>query len=389
MRQILRLSVVLAGLTLLVSSVTRSASADEPVDPGKALADRCEQLSNQGKYASALEVCERATELSSDPGLWAYIAQIQTALLHPVEAHAALQHYLRSSELSQANRDLAEAQLRHLETLIATLSVTSRIQGAEIRVDGQAMAESALARGVQLVAGAHRLTLQKDGTTFEQFVVLRGGERAQIELPSDGFVALRCAVPEVRFFIDDQEVEASQASSGVSRAAGKHRVTFKAGSTTWPEQPVTVRPDERVSVVCAQPPAASTMKQRGYWVTGTGLALGVAALATGIYNSSQYERWQTANDDLRTNQGKLTFADFQSQAQDNQQLMESIQTRRKVAIGLGIAGGLVTAGGVALLLHDSAASTRQGKSSWPRRIAAGLSVRGAVNSGEIAWQGAW
>ena len=388
MRQILRLPVLLA--VLIVSPATRSASADEPLPPGKALADRCEKLSNEGNYASALEACERASELNPDPGLWAYIAQIQTALLHPVEAHQALGRYLRSGELSQANRQLAEAQLRHLETLIATLSVTTRIQGAEIRIDDQLMAADALLKGVQLMAGAHRLTLQANDTTFSQFVVLRGGERARIELPSGGSIALHCAVPQVRFFIDDQEVDATQASSGVPRPAGKHRASFKAGSTAWPEQQVTVSSDERVSVVCAQSPAAaSAMKQRGYWVTGIGLSLGVAALATGIYNNSQYERWQTANDDLRTNQSKLEFADFASQAQENQQLMESIQTRRKVAIGLGIAGGLVTAGGVALLFHDSAASTRQGKNSWPRRLAAGLSVSGASNSGEIAWRGAW
>ncbi|HEY0466173.1 MAG TPA: hypothetical protein VGC79_18310, partial [Polyangiaceae bacterium] len=135
--------------------------------------------------------------------------------------------------------------------------------------------------------------------------------------------------------------------------------------------------------------ARPAMKQRGYWVTGAGLALGVTALATGIYNASEHNRWQTANESLRTNQSKLEFSEFKSQAQENDQLMESIQTRRKVAIGLGIAGGLVTAGGVALLFHDSASAKAQGSNSWPRRIAAGLSISGAVSSGEIAWRGAW
>src|SRR3954469_21941370 len=102
----LRLSVVLAVLIPLVSSTTRWANADEPIKPSKALVDRCEKLSNEGNYASALDACERASELDPDPGLLAYIAQIQTALLHPVEAHDALERYLRSGELSPANRQL-------------------------------------------------------------------------------------------------------------------------------------------------------------------------------------------------------------------------------------------------------------------------------------------
>lgn len=395
MRQIPRLSVVLALLVPLVSSVPRPASADEPVKPEKALSDRCEQLSNQGNYAAALEACERAFELNQDPGLLAYIAQIQTALVHPVQAHDALERYLRSRELSQANRQMAEGQLRHLETLIATLSISSRIEGAEVRIDDQLLTASALAGGVQLMAGAHRVTLQANGQTFTHFLVLRGGERTQIELPVSGFIALSCAIPETRFFIDDQELDAAQAARGVPQAAGSHRVSFKAGTTAWPEQQVTVGSDARVSVVCSQPPAAPAsadrprMNPRGYWVTGVGLSLGIAAIATGIYNSSQYQQWQTANDSLQNNQTKLAFADFDSQQQANDQLMESIKTRRKVAIGLGIAGGLVTAGGVALLFHDSAASARQGRSSWLRKMATGLSVNGSVGAGEIAWRGAW
>src|SRR6185295_7114705 len=99
---------------------------------------------------------------------------------------------------------------------------------------------------------------------------------------------------QVRFFIDEQEVDAAQASQGVPSAAGSHRVTFKVGATAQPGTQVIVAPDERVSVVCTPPPSAPppspsvsasagpAMNQRGYWVTGVGLSLGIATLVTAI-----------------------------------------------------------------------------------------------------------
>jgi len=119
--------------------------------------------------------------------------------------------------------------------------------------------------------------------------------------------------------------------------------------------------------------------------------VGVAALTTAIYNGSEYNRWQTANDDLRDSlrQNDLTLAEGASRAEDNDRWMESIKTRRKVAIGLGVASALVTAGGVALIVADSATRARSGSGSWFRRVADGLTVDGSRTSGEIAWRCAW
>ena len=395
MRQIRTLTVLLGLLIPLVQSVARPASADEPAKPWKPQFERCQKLSNDGNYPAALEACERAYELNPDPGILAYIAQIQTVLLRPVQAREALERYLQSGSLPDADRKTAEAQIRFLDTVITTLLVSTPVRGAEIRVDDQVVDPTTVARGVRLMAGAHRVTVQSSGSTFTRFVFLRAGDRTQLELPGSGSLALSCSTPHVRFFIDDKEVDAIQAARGVSQVAGPHRVTFSAGGAPWPEQQVVVSPDERLSVVCARPTVVPSdrpgMNQRGYWVAGAGLALGVAALTTAIYNSYEYDRWQAANDSLRHSlqQEELSLAEGAYRARENNQLMESIQTRRKVALGLGIAGGLVTAGGVALLFADSAASERNRASSWLRKIATGVTISGAVNSGEVAWRGAW
>ena len=383
---------------VLVSSVARPASADEPVKPWKVLSDRCQKLSNEGDYEGALQACEQAYEMNADPGIVAYIAQIQTALLHPVQARDALLRYL-SGPLDEDHRKTAEAQLRYLETLIATLQVTTLLEGAEIRIDDQGIDPKALVRGVQLPAGAHRVTVQSNGSTFSRFIFVRAGEPTRIELPGSGSIALSCAIPQVRFFVDDQEVDRTQAARGVSLGAGSHRVRFKVGANSWPAQPVMVNLDERVSVVCAPPPASRTTtaesrsasNPRGYWIAGGGLALAGAALAAAIYNGSEYDRWKTANDSLRRAMlaQELALTEQARRAKENNQLMDSIQTRRKVAIGLGITGALVTAGGVLLLFTDSAAAERNGSSSWFRKIAAGMTIDGAMHSGEIAWHGAW
>jgi len=393
MHPIRRTSVIFCLVAALVSSAARPASAGAP-DPLKV---RCEQLGIEGKYRDALEACEKAAETNPDPELLSYIAQIQTALLHPVQAREALRRYLKAGQLKPGERKTAEDQIRFLDTQIATLSVTTRLEGAEIRVDDEVVDPNALGRGVPLPTGAHRVTLQTKGSTFSRFIFLRAGELTQIELPGSGTIALSCAIPEVRFFIDDQEVNGALAARSVPRDAGSHRVTFKAGATTWPAQTVMVNPDERVSVVCAAPPAAqvtaaeprSRTNPRGYWIAGAGLALGGAALATAIYNGSDYDRWKTANDDLRRVNDTLVLSEQNKRAQENDRLMESIQTRRKIAVGLGIAGALVTAGGVVLLFADSAATERNASASWFRKIVAGVTLDGAVSSGEIAWAGAW
>jgi len=385
-------------LALLIASSplgVRAAYAAEPEKPWKALFERCQKLSNEGDYPGALEACEQAYTLNPDPGILAYIAQIQTALLRPVQARNALNRYLQAAQLDAADRKTAEAQVRYLDRLIGTLSVATQIEGAEIRVDDQVVDTATLAKGVPLSAGYHQVTLKAPGTTSSRFVTLRGGERTQLELPGNGSIALSCAAPNAQFFVDGQEVDATQAARGVSRPAGTHRVAFKAGSTTWPEQTVTVNPDERIAVVCTAPPpsqvstAHSSMNPRGYWVTGAGLSLGVAAIVTAIHNGREYRRWEDANDDLARNISRLTFEESQSQSRENDDLMASIKTRRNVSIGLGVAGAVITAGGVALLFADSKATPRNEASSWFHRVAGGLSFSGAKSSGEIAWRGAW
>ncbi|HYP75911.1 MAG TPA: hypothetical protein VER12_08155 [Polyangiaceae bacterium] len=395
MRLISSSSLFLALLIPLLQSVARPASAAEPDKAWRVAYDRCQKLSSDGDYTAALAACEQAYTLNPDPGILAYIAQIQTALLHPVQALDALQRYLRSDSLDPADRKTAEAQVRYLETQIGTLALVIRVEAGRVGVDGHWLDAASVAQGVRLAAGAHQVTLEAEGETFSRFVWVRGGEKTLLDLPGSGSIAMSCATPEMRFFIDDQELSPTEASHGVSRAVGSHRVGFKAGSSVWPTETVRVKPDELISVICSPRldvhagADRPSMNQRGYWVTGAGLSLGIAALATAIYNGNEYDRWQAANDDLAKKMDQMTFADSQRQARDNDELIADIKTRRKVSIGLGIASGLVTAAGVALVFSDSAAKERHDASSWLRKMAAGLGVNGAKNSAEVAWRGAW
>lgn len=386
-----------ALLIPLLHSGVHTAHAAEPEKPWKALFEQCQKLSTEGDYQTALQACEQAYALNPVPGILAYIAQIHTVLLHPVEALEAFERYLESSDISSAERKSAEGQVRYLKTQIARLTITTPIEGAEIRVDDQVIDTSVLEKGVRVAAGAHRIELKAPGATSSRFIVLRGGERAQLELPGNGTIVLSCAVPNTRFFIDGRELSAAEAARGSTRPAGRHRVAFKSGSSTSREQDVVVSADERVSVVCSAPhdapseTARPSMNPRGYWVTGAGLAIGAAALTAAIYNGSQYNRWQTANEDLRNDlkDNSVTLVEAAQRAQDNDQLMNSIKTGRKVAVSLGVASALVTTGGVLLLFADAKAPTNNGANSWLRRVATTVSVNAAANGGEVAWRGAW
>ena len=132
MRLISRLIVPLA---LLAQFVAPRASADETPRPGEIPYQHCQTLIGEGDYPGALEECQRAYEMSSEPGILVQIAQLETALLRPVGARDTLRRYLRASSLEPGKRQVAERQIRYLETLIATLSVTTRLEGASIRVD--------------------------------------------------------------------------------------------------------------------------------------------------------------------------------------------------------------------------------------------------------------
>ncbi|HKO47541.1 MAG TPA: hypothetical protein VJV79_07455 [Polyangiaceae bacterium] len=397
MRAIRKISLLLA--LFAVQSLAHSASAREATESWEVSYQRCQDLIRDGDYKSALAACEQAYASSQQPRILPLIARIETALLHPAQAYEALLIYL-SGPLDERIRKATKVQVSHLESLIATLQVTTPIQGAQIRMDDQAMDPASLARGELVSAGAHRLTLEAKGETFSRLIFLPARERTRIELPGSGSIALSCAIPQVRLFIDDQEFDANAGAHGVARAAGSHRVVLKVGAAAWLDQQVMVAPDERVSVFCTPAPATPApatpapspadqrpaMDPRGYWVTGVGLSLGVATLVTAIYNGSEFDRWQAANESLRGNQ--LPFDDWKSRADENNQLMHDIQTRRKVTIGLGVAAALVTAGGVTLLFTDSARA-RHGSSSWLRKMANGVTVDGGVSFGEIAWRGAW
>lgn len=398
MRPLFTLSVFVTLLVPPAQFVTRPARAAEPaerVEAWKIPYQRCQDLIREGDYPGALEACERASAMNPEPGILVHIARIQTALVHPVQAHEALERYRHSAGLDEANRKTAEAQLRYLDTLIATLSITTRIDGAEIRVDDRRVEPSALAKGIPVTAGAHRITLLAKDTSFSRFVVLRGAERAQLDLPGTGLLVPSCPVPRVRLFIDGQPADPAQAASGVPREAGQHRVRFEAAGSAWPEQSVLVNPDERATVTCALPPpepqkvVRETSNPRGYWLMGAGLALAGASVATAVYNGSQYDRWQTANDDLRRERPDLTLAEQVRRSRENDQLMDSIQTKRTVAVGLGIAGGLVTAGGVVLLFTDAAPTERRRSQSWFYKFASSVTFSGDDCSGKIGWRGAW
>jgi hypothetical protein len=347
MRTLLLRSLRLALLVPLLQLGIRPAHAAEPEKPWKQLFEHCQKLSTEGDYSGALEKCQQAHALNPDPGILAYIAQIHIALLQPVQARDVLVLYLQSKEIDPADRKTAEAQVRYLDSVIGTLTVITKLEGAEIRVDDRVIDASALAKGVPLPAWTHQVTLKAQGATYRRTITLHGGEQIVLELPGD----------------EDK-------------------------------QPSTAQSEPRVAAVSPAPKSNAhppQMNPRGYWITGTGLALGVAALTTGIYNGTQYNRWETANDNLRNDlkDNTVTVVEAAHRAQENDQLMDSIKTGRKVAVGLGVASALVTTGGVLLLLSDSKAPTGKGSNSWFRKVATGVTVNGGLNSGEIAWRGAW
>jgi tetratricopeptide (TPR) repeat protein len=313
----------------------RSRAEPEPVsEPTSAAASPREHYADglaraeQGDYEGALD--EFSLAYASRP-LFAVlynIGQAQVALGRPLDAIETLSKYLHQGgeKIWPERQHQVEAQILHLETLVARLDVASTPPGALVVVDGREIGQTPLAQPVKLVVGPHTVsTSSSAGTTFQRTVTLAEGEHRMLHI--EFAQAPPPFVPAV--------------------SATKHPGAL---SQLSPNQDASQRVVHAQEQTVASLTAPSRLRSSlPYALTAAGLTLGGSALGVYLWNRQRYDDWK--NGDAALKSDTPGSAAYQQQARSNNNLAASLATANHTILGLSIAGGtLLAAGGVLFYL---------------------------------------
>jgi len=216
---------------------------------------------------------------------------------------------------------------------------------------------------------------------------------AQAPIPAR--LTIACADPDVHATLDGRAIEIGQP---IPVEAGTHTVTFARAERTWAPLQVELEPGVVSSVVCAEllqsqdkapspkdvlPPPRLSAGQKTAWIMmGGGAVVGVSALTLYFYNLSRFHVWKRFQDQLADSD-----VDPSSETTDElARIARSIDRAEPVNVGLAIAAGALTIGGVTLYLVE----TNKKKNRSELTVSSGaLSAHIQQGTVGLRWSGTW
>jgi len=393
------LAPVLVAASLLVASLPAFAD-EEPWRAARAHYEHGVQLANKGEYKAALEEFNAAYAASPHFAVLYNIGQAEVALGRPRRAIDALSKYLRDGkdDVPPPRRQQVQAQIAQLESIFASLTITTDPPGAQLTLDGLEVGRSPMDAPRRLAAGSHVVTASRpDGPVVTRVVFLAEGEQFTLTLtlpPSEPrILSMQCWELGAAPLLDGQPVDVAKAGLGVPVAPGRHRVGFSGPDRHWPEQFVEVPPGVRATVLCGTVPAPVHEKApaaspdgrfpTGYVLIGAGAAVGVAALVQGLWNAGRARDWETEQASIDGDHSSGRYA----RQVENNELAESIDRGSVATVALTATAGALVAGGVVWLVLDEPARAKQP----PERAKLRLPVSFDVGRGSAAFtvRGTW
>lgn len=153
-----------------------------------------------GDLDGALLEFKRAYSIAPNYRVLYNLGRVSSELRQYVEAQKYLQRYLSEggSEIDAPRRQEAEALLTKIAGRIATLSLSSNVDGAELFVDGVSVGRSPLMAPVPVGAGTRRLAAALEGRPrIERVIEAGGGENLSVSLdfPAQLDTELRASTP--------------------------------------------------------------------------------------------------------------------------------------------------------------------------------------------------
>lgn len=155
---------------------------EEAIEKGRAHLKRANELYEAGEFKLALAEFERAYAVAPNYRILYNIGQMHLQLNSYAAALAAFERFLTEGgdEIDAERRASVAGELPRLRARTGTLSVSSNVQGAEVRVDGVVVGVTPLS-GLRLDAGVHNVILTKDGRSTSEIVTV-GGDDSQVTL---------------------------------------------------------------------------------------------------------------------------------------------------------------------------------------------------------------
>jgi hypothetical protein len=179
----LSFAAVLLGVGLIGSDA--EAQTPTPEDRTQALAEVREgnRLLDLGDAPGALGRFETALGLVKSPKLHFNFGQALAAIpRREADAHEEFTKYLEEvPDASPETRAEATRQLLLLRGKVGLITISSRPEGAEVSIDGQATGVTPLPRPLALLPGAHDVRVAKPGfaSASEAMTLVAGGEWSQ------------------------------------------------------------------------------------------------------------------------------------------------------------------------------------------------------------------
>lgn len=143
------------------------------------------KLFDEGDFKLALVEFERSYELVPNYRTLYNLGEVEFQLGHFAKARRTLTRYLElgGERLSPNRRAEVERDIDALKIRTATLRVDVDVEGADIEIDGEHLGRSPLANPELVDAGAHRLTVHKQGyVPLTESLSLVGGDSKVLAL---------------------------------------------------------------------------------------------------------------------------------------------------------------------------------------------------------------
>lgn len=250
---------VIACLALAPAAYAQSetAAAAKPtaaqIKEAKRDADDAAKLMKKKQYSEALPKLTAAYAIDPKPATLAQIGTCQRELSQYVEAYATYERLLATEKLPAKDKAAAQKNLDELSKLTGLLRVTVSEAGAELALDGVALAAEAAAKPIRVLPGRHKLVAKKAGfEPFEGEVEVAAGAEAAIEgkLAAEMNTArVRIAEKsgnEVRVFIDGKDVGPAPWEGELD--PGQHVVELKGARFASKKQTIDLAAKQRVDL---------------------------------------------------------------------------------------------------------------------------------------------
>jgi hypothetical protein len=159
-------------------------AAEDPVKAAQRKTQEGARQLEQGHADHALRLFQEAYTLTENARYQYNIGVASSALGREVEALEAFEKFAAEARgITREHRRDAEAKIDALRRKIAELEVSSNESGVELRLDGQRLGWTPLAKPVRANIGSHVVSASKSGfQPFERRIELTRGTRTRLEV---------------------------------------------------------------------------------------------------------------------------------------------------------------------------------------------------------------